>query len=311
MGRVIACFKDRYIVEFDSRQVQAEVSGRYRFINLLKEDYPAVGDYVKLRIADYNLAIIEQLCMRESVLDRLDVGNVGERQILAANIDIVFICLSLNKDFNLRKLENYLTLTKGKTFKTIILLTKRDLCDDIDSYILKVKTITDNDVLAISAYIKTDIDNLRRIMQGNTSVFIGSSGVGKSTLVNSLLEKDYLKTSDIRTSDAQGRHTTVTRELIKLDNETSVIDTPGIRIVNAYEIDEYSFEDILSLAEGCKFRDCKHELESGCMVQKAIADEVLEAERLEAYNKALKVNEYIKKREIERKHQQEKRLKRI
>lgn len=242
-------------------------------------------------------------------MDRLDVGSIQEKQILAANIDIVFICLSLNKDFNLRKLENYLTLTKGKNFKTIILLTKRDLCDDVESYILRVKNITDSDILAVSAYIKADVENIRQIMQGKTSVFIGSSGVGKSTLVNSLLEKDYLKTNDIRLSDAQGRHTTVTRELIKLDEVTSVIDTPGIRIVNAYEIDEFSFEDILSLAEGCKFRDCKHEFETGCMVLKAIEDEVLEAERLEAYNKALKVNEYIKKREIERKHQQEKRLK--
>ena len=290
-------------------QMQAEVSGRYRYLNLLKEEYPAVGDYVRLRKIDENLAIIEQLIQRKNVLDRLDVGTIQEKQILAANIDLVFIALSLNKDFNLKKLENFLTLTEGKNFKTMILLTKKDLCDDIDAFTSKVRTVTLNDVLVVSAYDKSDIENLRMVMKGLTNVFIGSSGVGKSTLINSLLAKDYLKTNDIRLSDAQGRHTTVSRELIKLDETTAVIDTPGIRIVNAYGIDEYNFEDILLLKEGCKFRDCQHESETGCMVQKAIDDGLLEKERLDAYNKAMKVNDYIKKREIERAHKLEKRFK--
>ena len=309
MGRVISVFKDRYIVESGSLQIQAEVSGRYRYLNILKAEYPAVGDYVRLRMIDGNLAIIEQLVQRKNVLDRVDVGTIQEKQILAANIDLVFICLSLNKDFNLKKLENFLTLTEGKGFKTIILLTKKDLCDEIDNFISKVRTITLNDVLVVSAFDKTDIENLRMVMKGLTSVFIGSSGVGKSTLINSLLATDYLKTNEIRLSDAQGRHTTVSRELIKLDEQTAVIDTPGIRIVNAYGIDEYNFEDILSLGEGCKFRDCRHESETGCMVQKAIETGLLEEERLDAYNKAIKVNDYIKKREIERAHKMDKRCK--
>jgi ribosome biogenesis GTPase len=309
VGRVISVFKDRYIVETGSLQIQAEVSGRYRYLNLLKAEYPAVGDYVRLRTIDENLAIIEQLVQRKNVLDRVDVGTIQERQILAANIDLVFICLSLNKDFNLKKLENFLSLTEGKGFMTIILLTKKDLCDEIDNFISKVKAITLNVILVVSAFDKTDIENLRMVMKGLTSVFIGSSGVGKSTLINSLLATDYLKTNEIRLSDAQGRHTTVSRELIKLDETTAVIDTPGIRIVNAYGIDEYNFEDILSLGEGCKFRDCRHEFEVGCMVQKAIETGLLEEERLDAYNKAIKVNDYIKKREIERAHNMEKRCK--
>jgi ribosome biogenesis GTPase len=278
-------------------------------LNLLKEEYPAVGDYVKLRKIDENLAIIEQLVQRKNVLDRLDVGTIQEKQILAANIDLAFIALSLNQDFNLKKLENFLTLTEGKNFKTMILLTKKDLCDDIDNFITKVRTVTSNDVLVVSAYDLSDIENLRMVMKGLTSVFIGSSGVGKSTLINSLLAKDYLKTNDIRLSDAQGRHTTVSRELIRLDETTAVIDTPGIRIVNAYGIDEYNFEDILSLKEGCKFRDCQHETEIGCMVQKAIDDGLLEKKRLDAYNKAIKVNNYIRKRENERAHKLEKHFK--
>lgn len=308
MGRVISVFKERYVIETGSLQIQAEVSGRYRYMNLLKEEYPAVGDYVRIRKIDEDLAIIEQLIQRQNVLDRLDVGTIREKQILAANIDLVLICLSLNKDFNLKKLENFLTLTEGKDFKTIILLTKKDLCDDVDNFIAKVKAVTLNDVLVVSAFKSSDIENLRKVMKGFTSVFIGSSGVGKSTLINSLIEEDYLKTSEIRLSDAQGRHTTVSRELIRLDEETAVIDTPGIRIVNAYGIDENNFEDIMILSEGCKFRDCRHEFETGCMVQKAIAEGLLEENRLMAFNKAIKINDYIKKREIERLHKLEKRF---
>ena len=309
IGRVISVYKDRYIIETNEGNIKAEVSGRYRFLHYQKSEFPCTGDYVLYREIDEYLAIIEELKERRTVLDRLDVGGIGERQVLASNIDLVFVCMSLNQDFNITKLENYLSLTEGKGFETIILLTKKDLCDDETIYQEQVKEVTDLKTITISVYNEEDIVDLKNVMHGKTSVFIGSSGVGKSTLVNHLLNQDYLKTSDIRLSDAQGRHTTVSRELIKLDEVTSVIDTPGIRIVSAYNLEDNSFQDIKNLSEGCKFRDCSHNFEVGCMVKSAIDNGLLDPIRLEVYKKALKVSQYVKKREIDRQILAEKSMK--
>ena len=217
--------------------------------------------------------------------------------------------MSLNKDFNITKLENYLSLTEGKGFETIILLTKKDLCNDETVYLDQVKAVTELKTMTLSVYNEEDIVDLKNVMHELTSVFIGSSGVGKSTLINHLLNQDYLKTSDIRLSDAQGRHTTVSRELIKLDEETFVIDTPGIRIVNSCNLEDNSFQDIKDLSEGCKFRDCSHSLEVGCMVKSAVDNGLLDPIRLEIYKKALKVSQYVKNREIQRQILAEKSMK--
>jgi len=148
------------------------------------------------------------------------------------------------------------------------------------------------------------------VMKNKISVFLGSSGVGKSSLINQILEKDYLKTEDIRVSDAQGRHTTVNRELIRIDDSTAVIDTPGIRVISAASVSEEAFEDVLNLADGCRFKDCSHRFEIGCMVKKAINEGLLSQDRLNLYLKAMKVNAFIEKREATRKQLFEKRFKR-
>lgn len=311
LGQIIAVYKERYLISHDNKKIMAEVSGRFKFTHYLKSDYPQIGDFVYFRTADDDLAIIERIEERKSVLERQDVGTVMERHILAANIDVTYICMSLNKDFNMTKLRNFLSLTYNASYDTVILLTKKDLCNHVDDYITKIKEVTDNNIKAISAYDENDMLMLKNDLKNKTAVFIGSSGVGKSTLINTLIGEEHLKTKDIRISDAQGRHATVNRELIELDNNTKVIDTPGIRIVSSYFVSENEFEDILSLSEGCKFNNCSHENEPGCMVQQALDTGELSIDRWQQYQKVLRLNEFNKHREKERERMLNKRIKNI
>lgn len=311
IGQIIAVYKERYLLAYDDKKIMAEVSGRFKFTHYLKGDYPQVGDFVHFRKADDDLAIIERIEERKSVLERQDVGTVMERQILATNIDITYICMSLNEDFNITKLRNFLSLTYDASFDTVILLTKSDICNHVDEYISKVKTVTDNKVIAISAYNENDMLMIKNDLKNKTAVFIGSSGVGKSTLINTLIGEEYLKTKDIRMSDAQGRHTTVNRELIELENNTKVIDTPGIRIVSSYFASENEFEDIIALSEGCRFKNCLHENEPGCMVKQALDTGELGIDRWLQYQKVLRLNKFNKRREKERERILNKRIRKM
>ena len=299
-GQVITVYKDRYIVEHENIKTSMQVSGRFNYNHFLKSEYPQVGDYVNFHKEDQDLGIIESVLERKSILSRLDVGLVGERQILAVNIDVVFICMSLNQDFNIKKLRNFLSVASGDNYEVIILLTKRDLVDNLDQYLIQINEVTEHKTVSISAFYEEDIAQMSSLTKDKTSVFIGSSGVGKSTIINGLIGKDYLETKSIRVSDAQGMHTTVNRELIKLDNGGKVIDTPGLRIISSYFVDESSFEDILSISEGCMFNDCTHTVEPGCMIKKSIHDGILDAGRFNQYNKAMKLNAYNLAREKQR-----------
>ncbi len=308
-GRIIVAYKDRYTVETKDKRIMAEVSGRIRYTSFKKSDYPVVGDYVYYRIAGPDFGIIEKIEVREKVLSRLDVGDIGEEQILASNVDIVFICMSLNKDFNIRKLQNFMTLTYGTGIETVILLTKKDLTDDIDSYIKKVKEIDTEEIIAISSYDKNDIEIIRNRIGLNTVVFLGSSGVGKSTIINALSGEDLFLTNEIRESDAQGRHMTSHRELVTIPGGGKVIDTPGLRIVSSYFTDETGFSDILSLAEECQFRDCTHTKEPNCNVLNHLYDGRLAEERYDQYLKAMRFSKFAEKRQAERERLQNKRKK--
>ncbi len=308
IGQVIAVYKDRYIVQVEDTKILSEVSGRFKYLNYLKSDYPQIGDYVKLRDISQGFGIIESICERTSILERLDVGKVKEKHILAVNIDLVLICMSLNEDYNTKKLRNFINLTYDGNFETKILLTKKDICDDLSVYISKTKDVTNNEIIPVSAFSNEDIDMIKKMIKDKTVCFLGSSGVGKSTFINKLLDEEHFETKDIRVNDAQGRHTTVNRELVHLNNGAKVIDTPGIRVVSSYFVSESHFEDILTLSSSCFYNDCKHENEPGCRVRETINFGELAIERYEQYIKAKKYNEFNKQRELKRERMQNKRL---
>ena len=253
-----------------------------------------MGDYVLFRELDNNEGIIEKIEARISSLKRLATTDKHQAQILASNIDFVYLCMSMNEDFNIRKLRNFLSLTYSIDYTTTILLTKKDLTEDIEYYINEVTLISDLNILPISVFDDDDISILKNQIKNKTCVFIGSSGVGKSTIINKLIGEQHFATKDIRLSDAQGRHTTVHRELVELDNGGSVIDSPGIRVVNSYVIDDMDahFEDIDALQQNCRFRDCTHINEPGCAVIEAIDQNELAPERLAQYWKANNLNQH-------------------
>jgi len=277
-----------------------EVSGHFRHLNHLKNSFPQVGDYVNFHLANEDSGIIDAVQNRRSILERTDAGAIGERQILAANIDLVFICLSMNQDFHPKKLRNYLNLTYGGVFETVVLLTKKDLCPDPQMYVNQVRSITDEPFLVVSAYDQEDMMKIQNLVKNKTAVLIGSSGVGKSTIINELLNEERFATNTIRLADAQGRHTTVNRELVHLPEGGSIIDTPGLRLVYAYEVDPAGFLDIETLSEGCLYRNCTHTVEPGCMVLQGIAEGVIDKSRLDQYQRAMKQSEYNRRREEER-----------
>ncbi len=300
VGQVIEAQKQRYIVMSDNKRFITEVSGRFNYIAVQKSDYPVVGDYVYFRSSGDDMGIIERIETRFGTISRLDVGSIAEEHILASNVDIAFICMSLNNDFNIKKLQNFLSLTYGSDIETIILLTKKDLVDDYEKYIKQIKIINQERVIVISSYDMNDIDSIKKIIDKKTVVFIGSSGVGKSTIINKLCDEEIFATNTIRSSDAQGRHTTTHRELITLPTGGKVIDTPGIRIVSSYFVDENNFNDINSLAKDCQYRNCTHTNEPNCNVLQKLYEGSLPYERYNQFIKAVKFNKFNEKRQKER-----------
>jgi len=308
-GRVIIAHLTKYIVELNNKKYSLEVSGRFKYMALDKSDYPVVGDYVLFMPTYDNEGIIETVVERRNTIKRLAVSDIHNGQIIAANIDLVFVCMSLNNDFNITKLQKLLSLTYSDDYQTIILLTKSDLCDNPTDYINEVKIINGEEVITVSVFNDSDINEIEKIIGKRSCVFIGSSGVGKSTIINSLIGEEHFATKGIRETDAQGRHTTVHRELIHLKNGGVVIDTPGIRTIDSYYIAdmESHFDDITQLANDCRFRDCTHTNEVGCQVKEAILSGDLPIERFDQYQHAERLNRFVIRREKQKQRIQEKR----
>ena len=305
VGRVLTQSKDLYRVVSEKGELTAEVSGKFRLEATKLSEYPAVGDFV---VMDRNRdtgghAIIHGVLPRKSVFIRRAAGNAHDEQIVASNIETVFICISLNRDFNIRRVERYLAIAWDSGAVPVVVLTKADLCDDIETPVSEVRAAAVGvDILVTSSMSEDGYTSIRKYIQpGKTVAFIGSSGVGKSTLINRLMGEDTLPTGEIR-SDDRGRHITTRRELILLPEGGMVIDTPGMREIGLESADlARTFADIDELAAKCKFRDCTHGGEPGCAVQQAIAKGILSEDRLQSYHKLKKEARYegLNSREIE------------
>ncbi|MDF9408164.1 ribosome small subunit-dependent GTPase A [Pelotomaculum isophthalicicum JI] len=289
LARISIQHKDMYKVITEGGEINAKVSGKLGYSASASAEYPAVGDWVLVDRTDEKngYAIIHYILTRKSCFERKAAGTGHERQIIAANIDTVFICMSLNKDYNLRRIERYLSIAWDSMAIPVIVLTKSDLCEDINDKLVEIESVAPGVDVVVTSCMNDGgyTDLLMYFDKGKTIAFIGSSGVGKSTLINRLMGEEVLATKEIR-GDGKGRHTTTHRQLLMLPDGGVVIDTPGMRELQVLDADlTKSFNDIEKLAEGCYFRDCRHESEPGCAVRKAIEDGTLSAGRYENYKK--------------------------
>ncbi|MFC1939691.1 ribosome small subunit-dependent GTPase A [Chloroflexota bacterium] len=270
-----------------------------------ENQYPAVGDWVVIQpLVDEQKGIIHAVLPRKSKFSRKVAGERTEEQIVSANVDTVFIVSGLDggRNFNLRRIERYLTLAWGSGATPVIVLNKMDLCPDVDIYIRSVEDIAPSiAVHPVSAKERIGLDVLRNYLtKGNTAAFLGSSGVGKSALINALLGEEKQVIGEVRQDDRMGRHTTTKRELILLPSGGIVIDTPGMREIQMWAGEEDlqgAFHDIEILAKRCRFSDCSHNVESGCAVRASIDRGDLDPARLESYRKLQNELNYLASRE--------------
>lgn len=291
-GRIIAEHKERYLVGTATGEVEAEITGNMRFTATNREDFPAVGDWVSLISYDPGFALINEILPRFSIIKRQAVGQFGEVQIIGTNIDCAFIMQSVNRDFNINRMERYLTICYSSKVNPIIVLTKTDLISIEELSLLsdKIKRRLENiPVIAISNETKNGYEELiQTIEKGKTYCMLGSSGVGKSTLLNNLSGKNIMKTDSISTSTNKGRHVSSHRELTVLKNGGILIDNPGMREVGIADSEtglETMYDKIMELSQGCLFRDCTHVNEKGCAVIEAVENGEIEKSYYQNYLK--------------------------
>ncbi len=301
-ARVLSQEKGFYRIVTDKGEKMAEISGKFRFQTTVSSEYPAVGDFVFVNWNESgDSAIIESLLPRKSAFVRKAAGEPQKEQVVAANIDTVFLCMALNNDFNLRRLERYISIAWDSGAMPVVVLTKSDLHDDLDNKLSEISSVA----IGVDVLVTTSVEEngykelLPFLSEGKTVAFIGSSGVGKSTLINRLLGQEYLKTNGLRNDD-KGRHTTTRRELFLLPSGGMVIDTPGMRELGMWDNDtgiERTFADIEELAAQCKFRNCTHTSEPGCAIRRALELGELQTDRWQSYQKLKAENDYMEDKE--------------
>lgn len=292
LARVAVSQRDRYHLLTEGGELQAEASGSLWYRTQDRAGMPVTGDWVAVRIADSSLAIIEAVLPRKTVFSRRAAGRREEEQPVAANIDLVFLVCGLDRDFNLRRLERYMTLVVEAGAEAVVVLNKSDLCEDINARLAETLAVARGAPIVPTTTRETHgLDGLRTFLRyGRTVALLGSSGVGKSAIVNYLLGEERHLTSAVRESDGRGRHTTTFRELIQLPSGGVVIDTPGMRELQLWagqESVDQVFDEITEIATSCKFRNCSHSGENGCAVAKAIAEGVVNDERWKSYRKLI------------------------
>ncbi len=292
IGRVVSEHKESYTVKTETGELKAEITGNLRFSAKGREDFPAVGDWVSLTIHDADFALIHNILPRSSVISRQAVGQFGEIQLIATNIDYAFLVQAVDRDFNINRLERYLTICHASKVSPMIVLTKTDLRDEqeIAEIIASINQRIENiPVIAISNKTQDGYDALRKLMEkGKTYCMLGSSGVGKSTLLNNLSGSAIMRTDAISKSTSKGRHVTSHRELIVLDNGGMLIDNPGMRevgIVDGSHGLEATFDKIFSLSQNCRFTDCTHTSEAGCSVIEALGKGEIDQASYDSYMK--------------------------
>ena len=303
VARVIATHKERYEIVCDKGKTFAKIK-RGCYYDNPNSFYPTTGDFVLIEWNDTGDSMICETLKRKSSFSRTASSSDRERelhnqheQLVASNFDYVFIMQSLNNNFNLNRIERYLSLAWESGGMPVIVLTKRDLVQNVDDYITQVQAIAIGvDVYAVSCVTKEGIEDIKKyFIPGKTIVFLGSSGVGKSTLVNTLYGEEVMKTSEIRQEDSRGRHTTTSRNLIMLPNGAMIIDTPGMRELGMWNAESgisKTFKDVEDYMGLCKFSDCTHTNEPGCRIIEAIESGELSRERFEQYKKLQKESRY-------------------
>lgn len=292
LARVALSQRDQYRLITASGDLEAEPSGGLWYRTADRAGMPVVGDWVAARDAGAGQAIVEAVLPRRTFFSRRAAGKREDEQPIAANIDIVFLVCGLDGDFNVRRLERYLTLAAESGAAPVIVLNKADLCGDLEGRMSETAAIARGiPIVPCSAREETSLDGLQAFLgTGHTVALLGSSGVGKSTIVNRMLGEERLRTAEVREDDSRGRHTTTHRELISLPQGGALIDTPGMRELQLWAGQEsvaQTFDEIALLAESCRYRDCKHGAEPGCAVAGALADGRLAVDRWNSYRKLL------------------------
>ena len=290
VGRITQEHRERYIVSDGFIEYEAEITGNLRFTAASRSDFPAVGDWVVMKTYNTGQALIHKVLTRKSTLARQSVGRPGELQLISTNIDVAFIVQSIDNNFNINRLERYLTICNDSLIEPVLLISKTDLVseDDISDAINRLEK-RDKKVkyILFSNMNQSGIDKIMDFIQkGKTYCVLGSSGVGKSTLVNNLLPKEVLKTGTISLSTNKGRHITEHRELFILSNGGIIIDTPGMRelgITDNAEGIKTTFDEITVLSSKCRFPDCSHRRESGCAVIEAVSNGQIDRSLYENY----------------------------
>jgi ribosome biogenesis GTPase / thiamine phosphate phosphatase len=298
IGRVTREYRERYTVSTGEMEYNAEITGNLRFTASSRSDFPAVGDWVAMSVYDSDQAIIHKVLPRKSLLERQMIGKAGEKQIISANIDVAFIIQSIDNNFSINRLERYMTICYSSGIEPVLVISKIDLSTEtelqtaIGSLEKRDKKIR---IILLSNITDQGLDQiLNFIEKGKTYCVVGSSGVGKSTLINKLLGDNVLRTGEISQSTNKGRHITEHRELFVLDNGGIIIDTPGMKELGVTENSsgvQTTFQEIFDLTLKCRFSDCTHVNENGCAVLEALNKGIIDRDSLENFLRLSKEQE--------------------